>query len=503
MSGLFFQLLLAAAICGLAQSAASFYDLETQLRQKLLNPPAPELPYDAQVPPIGDEVGVGVPIETGMEIYKINSLDVPSGQLNMKVWLRSSWTDPRLAWKGVTGFEDYATLPQLEMRGTPHSADAQIWVPDYELYNGVGSLYSQSVTAPMVYPSGYVFLSRPVDITVLCSFKDADMYPFHAVSCEAVFGGWSVSGFKANYVGNKGITATYGTYDNYVVDLANSKQSITQFTYPCCPDEKWPTDTYTIMLSNNQYAFSKTVLGMNVMLVVLSFTTLWLDVKSTEALNTSAILFLTLLMVNFAAQIMVPMNPDRMTWMYTFLAYSVTQSFLCCVANGMASYFDNANQKLVERLAEDPNADWSFFFTPGAHYGGKLEQMGWDSMAYIIKFFGGFLLPLIYGSELTDLAAALTGKSTSDSLTAAVTNVKNNTPETTGVPGLASAITACGVILIIFSLLSTLSEIYSRHAGLNPKVDRYVSQPKKVRRAGPAAKSKASVGGMSNDVDQL
>ena len=62
--------------------------------------------YDSLSPPISTRSGVGpsgpslagAEIEVGIRFFKVNEVNLVSGSMSLKVWLRMSWTDERLSW---------------------------------------------------------------------------------------------------------------------------------------------------------------------------------------------------------------------------------------------------------------------------------------------------------------------------------------------------------------------------------------------------------------------
>lgn len=55
------------------------------------------VPYDIQVPPrtYDDERPV---VRIGLNVFKIKSISIATAQMELNLWLRMSWKDPRLAW---------------------------------------------------------------------------------------------------------------------------------------------------------------------------------------------------------------------------------------------------------------------------------------------------------------------------------------------------------------------------------------------------------------------
>ena len=74
---------------------------------------------------------------------------MPNSELELLVWVRSSWTDPRLAWDPAEyGGIDQTTL-HARMSDSPGVND--IWMPDFELHNTPTSLHSLSNKPVMLW----------------------------------------------------------------------------------------------------------------------------------------------------------------------------------------------------------------------------------------------------------------------------------------------------------------------------------------------------------------
>ena len=69
-------------------------------------------------------------------------VDVPNSELELLVWVRQSWKDPRLKWNPA----DYGGINQTSYHARMSDAmeDGDIWMPDLELYNTPGSLHALS-----------------------------------------------------------------------------------------------------------------------------------------------------------------------------------------------------------------------------------------------------------------------------------------------------------------------------------------------------------------------
>ena len=110
---------------------------ESELKHDLLT--TGNLPYDKTAPPDSTLPGKpGAQVHVGLNLYHVYAIDTRRATVGLHVWLRLSWTDRRLAWNPA----DYGGLEHVTFVAQPVSMEeAQIWVPEVELYSGVQSTY--------------------------------------------------------------------------------------------------------------------------------------------------------------------------------------------------------------------------------------------------------------------------------------------------------------------------------------------------------------------------
>ena len=120
---------------------------EAELKHDLLT--TGNLPYDKTVPPDSSLPGKpGAQVHVGLNLYHVYAIDTRRATVGLHVWLRLSWTDNRLAWNPA----DYGGLDFVTFVALPASMEeAQIWVPDVELYSGVQSTYDMPRKEVMVF----------------------------------------------------------------------------------------------------------------------------------------------------------------------------------------------------------------------------------------------------------------------------------------------------------------------------------------------------------------
>ena len=84
--------------------------------------------------------GAGVTRGFRTSPHNQSKVDVPNSELELLVWFRSSWKDPRLAWDP----KKYGGISQTTFRARMNDAHdyGDIWMPDIDIYNTPTSVHS-------------------------------------------------------------------------------------------------------------------------------------------------------------------------------------------------------------------------------------------------------------------------------------------------------------------------------------------------------------------------
>jgi len=283
--------------------------------------------YDAHAAPITfDEDGNVVPVDVsvGLRFYAIRKVDVPNSELELLVWVRQSWKDPRLKWNPA----DYGGINQTSYHARMSDAmeDGDIWMPDLELYNTPGSLHALSNKPVMLSSKGGAFLSRSGIITIMCSFAGVENFPYDTLSCSFDMGGWGQSGLFVDFnLLDNGYD--FHTTDPTVLDRGEQNRHYTfgreknvsvirsEFFYPCCADEPWPTITYTVHVARRATSFFfRFLVFPQTLLTYLSMAVFFLDVQIGERLGFGVTIVLVL---GVSEVVVAPYVPVCNAWIWS------------------------------------------------------------------------------------------------------------------------------------------------------------------------------------------
>ena len=155
---------------------------------------------DIDVPPTSDraasataELGhysdAGTDVALTIRFFKVENVRPAEASMRLKVWVRMSWIDLRLAWNESA----YGGLSETTYRvdGDPTGEVSQIWAPDLQPYNAItGFVGTLEPSFAKVQSNGRVFWSRPGSLEVLCKFSGLVAFPFDRLVCKVEIAGW-------------------------------------------------------------------------------------------------------------------------------------------------------------------------------------------------------------------------------------------------------------------------------------------------------------------------
>ena len=335
MRRVFFMLLLCApALAWESDFQRSYSDNATALRAHLLSG------YDRVVPPTSNRTtysnysGAGTDVRMQVQFFKVEGVDAAHAKMRLKVWLRYSWQDTRLAWDPA----EFGGITKTFFQGKSVSApeETEIWLPDVQPYNtAVGIESTLDASLARVEHTGEVFWSRPGLLDVLCRFSGLVAFPFDSLTCSIEFGGWALSGgyqgisLEGSGFGVSQQEATSGSsYQEHSIAEGGVSVVHNVFEYPCCPSEPWPVVRYDITLDRGSAYYWLLVIYPGLLITCLAMTVFFMSPGLTERISYAT----TLLLVNEVSKVtiagLVPVCGELL-WIEIF---STTCTVFCTIA---------------------------------------------------------------------------------------------------------------------------------------------------------------------------
>jgi len=166
------------ACCNFAPPTLPYYQCEDNIHSLIID----SSPEKASIPPRTSSYPVVV--DTLIEIYAIENIDIKTSAAEMFVTIHLSWNDPRLAWNRTADNCVTSTV----VRASLDPERTSIWVPDLDLTNRIHGLDSVPDTVATLFSDGTVTWIRQGKISAFCSFIGLRNIPYDTLGCEFIFG---------------------------------------------------------------------------------------------------------------------------------------------------------------------------------------------------------------------------------------------------------------------------------------------------------------------------
>lgn len=292
-----------------------------------------------------DEIRTGLEIELDLNFHKVFSIDVTNSVVDMVVWVRQRWKDPRLAWDPA----DYDGLQNawfwIDAGTGPGGETSEIWTPDLELWNMEESLStSLTSTHAIVTPDGTVFWSRPGHIKPVCKFRGLDQFPFDSLECTMEIGSWSFSGLyiRPTLMNDKGYSIggsdTAGeAFAEYSLSNVDAEEHIYP-PYPSAPSEDWPVIFYHVTFDRAWQPYARGYLVLQIVLNLIAFCCFWLPPHIGERMSLSITAVLAAVASELVVSASLPAASDA-TWFSKFSIASLMFASIALFESAAVIYF--------------------------------------------------------------------------------------------------------------------------------------------------------------------
>ncbi|XP_066942942.1 neuronal acetylcholine receptor subunit alpha-4-like [Macrobrachium rosenbergii] len=193
---------------------------------------------------------------TGLDIRAF-TLDESNHMMDMEVWLKYTWDDPRLVWKP----EDHLNISYLSM------GPDTVWKPDLSIYNAHGAkdIAKHSKVLLLAYPNGKLLHVPWYNLRFTC-VMDLTYWPQDVHNCTLIIGSWVHNGFIIDLVlDNYKVTVpgedensdfTNATYSEFTI-IDWSVEKLFKY-YECCA-EPYPSIWTSFIVTRNAPAYTWTV----------------------------------------------------------------------------------------------------------------------------------------------------------------------------------------------------------------------------------------------------
>jgi len=291
----------------------------------------------------------GVPIEIGINIHKAHKLEIAESTLDLSVWFRIAWYDPRLTWN-PDDFGGVKSLFFYVSDGNGGEGSSEIWTPDIYVWNAAESITDTlDNTNAIVTSDGRAFWSRPGRIHSICQYEGLKDFPFDKLSCKLEVGSWSHSGLyirpaKLETSSGDGLSFggsdTSGTYHGeFRIDQKLSNvERIVYPPFPGVPEEDWPVLIYQIYFDRASGPYMRGVILTNMLLNLAAFCSFWIPPHVGERIGLAITCVLSAVAgeLVFSSMLLVDEN---VSWYNIFMMTSTAFALAVVFESAVVIYF--------------------------------------------------------------------------------------------------------------------------------------------------------------------
>lgn len=309
-----------------------------------------EFAWSAASSPDGNRPGLTV--ELGVNFHRVYDVDVSNSVIDLVVWVRQRWIDPRLTWDP----NDYNNITKswfwIGDGSGPGGETSEIWTPDLQLWN-MESPLSQTLTDTQAHVThdGTVWWSRPGHLKPICKFKGLEEFPFDKLNCTIEIGSWD---YSANYIhprfmGEKGFTLggsdTSGeSFSEFTIQSVDSEEHIYPPFVELSEVEEWPVIFYHVSFKRAWQPYARGYIMLQIALNLVGFCCFWIPPHLGERMGLAITAMLSAVASELVVSSSLP-NAAEITWFSTFSLISMFFAILVLFQSTIVIYLFHLTEK--------------------------------------------------------------------------------------------------------------------------------------------------------------
>ena len=286
--------------------------------------------------------GQSLTVEFGLNIHRVVNVDVRNAVIDLIVWCRQAWVDPRL----VVNDTNLPTVHfWIDQGSGVAGTTSEIWTPDLELWNLDESL-STSLTdayARLTPTTGRIYWSRPGHLKPVCRFKGLQHFPYDELECSIEIGSWSYSGLKIQTKLMDGVGISTGGSETAGESFAEFAMTDVRAEVIMNEgwlegDAKWPVLLYTFTFRRASGPYVRGHIALLIILSVASFCCFWLPPQGGERMGLAITSMLAAIASENTVAAFLP-SADTLTWFDRFRIVSMLFTAFALFESAVVIYF--------------------------------------------------------------------------------------------------------------------------------------------------------------------
>ncbi|VEU38808.1 unnamed protein product [Pseudo-nitzschia multistriata] len=285
------------------------YECETNIQERLFGS---ESNYNTAVPPV---ISMKEPLTVlvSMVYFFLQDIDTAENTAKISLQVSFTWVDPRLKWDIV---DNDTCSNKIDVFSGHEIEQTMIWIPDYDLLNGIEGIRSMPTRKVQVTSSGRVQMDMFGGIEAFCPMSGLANIPFDTLGCQFVF--WPREQYNAlikyelQYPEQMWFAPYDGIYKEWQLVPDRTEQKID-------PASGHVIVNFYFKRAKQYYIWN--ILVPTIILTYLSFFTFLLDMRVGERLGFGTALALVVVAQQIVTSDKLPVS-DQPLWLDKFVGRS-------------------------------------------------------------------------------------------------------------------------------------------------------------------------------------
>ncbi|ESO03736.1 hypothetical protein HELRODRAFT_173437 [Helobdella robusta] len=318
------------------------------------------------------------------------NMDIRSQIFTTTGLLILEWTDERLKWRP----EEHNDMKEIIIE------IKNLWRPEFAVINGAEKIYDEyNQFRAVVSYAGIVHWEPGGVFATMCSVN-ITFYPFDRQMCELKFGAWSYHTDKMNLT----LPTTEVNLENYKEngewEIEGSKAQRSEFSYTCCPGQKFSNTIYTIYLRRRHLFYVMNVIMPSIMTSILLLSIFFCTPAQKVQIGVVVLLSFRIFLLNVAGNI--PKTSDNIPLLVVYLTCTLAITTMSMVLTVLVLN--------LYGIADRPVPPW-------------MKKL---FLVHLASFLGMFQTASTYKAQLLESSTATTNKSSVASTTTASSSKRTN-----------------------------------------------------------------------------
>jgi len=284
-----------------------------------------------------------IQVNMGLGVQNLEAFNQKEETIDINLWVRMNWNDAYLNWN--------SSLSNL----TFLSVDKDYtWIPDIELLNAASLPDVYTLNGGMnLYSNGDIMWSNPAIFKFSCGLE-LKYFPFDTQECKMKFSSWIYNNKLLRLKPYDDVSKQIDILDSF----SHSEwdiQNVTVVTYdesrPCCANETFSTNEYTIFLKRYPHYYNISM-GMTISLVIVNFIIMLIKPDNISRTSTAVFIPLTILALQLTLADKIPVVGYYTLMDYFFLCCFVT-SMVCSIQSGLVFALLTSKSRLIYLMFKD------------------------------------------------------------------------------------------------------------------------------------------------------